>query len=561
MNASLRLILGMKMASTATRRAMSSLIIVTSIIVNVMLASAVLSAALGLTAPILEDSPRLDEIATNLRPVLAWDNSEGGTPPRRYVLQVDTSPTFKTADLTEMSGIPEGVYVTTARLQNPLKDNTQWFWRVKAGDSTGQESPWSTECGGVTARFFVNASADKRFEYLRVPIRDVTTSSGHGTQYILDYDDDNATYWEGAAVQTSHWVLFDLGEPRPVSRIFLVSGLAGRKAHLPKTVEWSSRSNLDGRLASFVWQHSADGKTWTDIPETERKNSDSYREIFQLDKNPITARYFRLSITSWHGQSPRIYDVMMYSRGQPPVPQVPKGNYVLVIRNVVGFRAEPGTVKTDFGKMVRGLEGHVAPPWDLKVVELPAYAFSLEVLNQMHPKPVAIFLSGSGNRFCQLPFFEFSGVFELTRTTDIPTYGSCAGVQLMAMAYGHTFAVPTGRSYTTNSVKDIVEHDIPPVTILKNDPIFAGLDSPFYGPEFHTWTVHTVEEGWEVLATSQDSKGFISIEMIKAVGRPVYGSQFHPEIAKPFSCSKAILMNFLGMAVERAKKQGTWIGE
>jgi anthranilate/para-aminobenzoate synthase component II len=526
-----------------------------------MLAGTTLSAAPALTAPTLEVTPRLDEIATNLRPVLAWDNSEGGIPPRRYVLQVDSSPTFKTANLTEMSGIPEGVYNTTTRLQSPLSDNTQWFWRVKAVDSAGQESPWSTECGGVTARFFVNTSAEKRFEYLRIPIRNVTTSSGHGTQFILDYDDDNATYWEGAAGQSGHWVLFDLGEPRPVSRIFLASGMAGWKARLPKSVEWSSRSNLDGRLAGFVWQHSDDGKTWTDIPETERRNSDSYREIFQLDRKPVTARYFRLCIKAWHGQSPRIYDVMMYLSGQPPVPQVPKGNYVLVIRNVVGFRAEAGIVKTDFGKMVRGLEGHVAPPWDLQVLELPAYTFSPEILKQVNPKPVAIFLSGSGNKYCQLPCFEFSGEFELTRTTNIPTYGSCAGVQLMAMAYGHTFAVPTGRSYTTDTVKDVVEHDIPPITIQKNDPIFAGLNNPFYGPEYHTWTVHIVEEGWEVVATSRDSKGLVCIEMIKAVGRPVYGSQFHPEMARPFSCSKAILMNFLGMAVERAKKQGTWIGE
>ncbi len=551
----------MKMESRATLRTTPSLIIVSSIIASLMLAGTIGSAAPGLTAPTLEVAPRLDEIATSVRPVLAWDNSEGGIPPRSYVLQVDTSPTFGTANLTEVSGIPEGVYVTTARLQNPLKDNTQWSWRVKAVDSAGQESPWSTECGGVTARFFMDTSAERRFEYLRVPIRNVITSHGNGTQFILDYDDDNATYWEGSADQSRHWVLFDLGERRPVSRIFLVSGMAGWKARLPRSVEWSSRSNLAGRLAGFVWQHSDDGKTWTDIPETERKNSDSFREIFQLNKTPITARYFRLYIKAWHGRSPRIYDVMMYLSGQPPVPQVPKGNYVLVIRNVLGFRPEPGTVKTDFGKMVRGLEGHIAPPWELKVLELPAHAFSPAILDQMNPKPVAIFLSGSGNRFCQLPNFEFSGEFELTRTTDIPTYGSCAGIQLMAMAYGHTFAVPTGRSYTTNNVKDIVERDIPPIDIRKNDPIFAGLDNPFYGPEFHSWTVHIVEEGWEVLATSQDSKGFICIEMIKAVGRPVYGSQFHPEIAKPFSCSKAILVNFLAMAVERAKKQGTWISE
>ena len=337
--------------------------------------------------------------------------------------------------------------------------------------------------------------------------------------------------------------------------------MAGWKVYLPKSVDWSSRLNLDGRLAAFVWQYGDDGKTWTDIPETERRDSDSFREIFELDKKPVTARYLRLYIKAWHGRSPRIYDVILYMRGQPPVPEVPKGNYVLVISNVLGFKPEPGTVKTDFGKMVRGLGGHVAPPWDLKVVELPAHAFSLDVLSQMKPKPLAIFLTGSPNRFCQVPHFEFSGQFELTKTTDIPTWGSCASVQLMAMAYDDTFARHTGRSYTTNTVKDIVERDFPPIYIQKEDPIFAGLNNPFYGPEFHTWTVHIVPEGWEVLATSRDSKGLICNEMIKAIGRPVYGSQFHPEIAKPFSCAKGILMNFLAMAVERAKNQGTWINQ
>jgi anthranilate/para-aminobenzoate synthase component II len=105
-------------------------------------------------------------------------------------------------------------------------------------------------------------------------------------------------------------------------------------------------------------------------------------------------------------------------------------------------------------------------------------------------------------------------------------------------------------------VRDILEHDIPPIDIQKSDRIFAGLNNPFYGPEFHSWMVDVVEDGWEVLATSRDSKGVICNEMMKAIGRPVYGSQFHPEIAKPFSCSKAILMNFLAMAIERAKRQG-----
>ena len=525
-----------------------------SIVLFLMFTGTGFSAGPALTAPTPADALRLDEIASGLRPVLAWENSDGGQPPRTYVLQVDTSPSFNTANLIEMSGIPEEAYVTAQRLRKPLKDNTRWFWRAKAVDSAGAESSWSTECGGVTARFTVNTSMEKRLDHVRVPIKDVTASFGYGTKYIVDYDDNNETYWEGAANQSSHWVRFDLGKRQPMDRIFLVSGTAGWKAQLPKSVEWPNRSLLDGRLATFVWQYGDDGRTWTDIPGTERENSDSFREIFELGENPVTARYLRLYIKAWHGRSPRLYDVMFYAHGRPAIPQVPKKPYALVISNVLGFSPEPGTVKTEFGKMIKGMGGHIAPSWDLDVVELPAHAFSSDVLNGMDQKPIAIFLTGSPNRFCQIPHFEFAGVFELIKTTDIPTYGACAGLQLMAMAYDRTFAIPTGRSYRTNEVRDILEHDIPPIDIQKIDPIFAGLNSPFYGPEFHSWMVHVVEDGWEVLATSRDSKGFICNEMIKAIGRPVYGSQFHPEIAKPFSCSKAVLMNFLAMAVERSKR-------
>ena len=549
-----------KRIGTTMLRAKASVRILAFVFVSLMTALPASAADAALTVPTPEKSPRLDEVATSPKPVLAWVNSEGGVSPRHYVVQVDTSPSFKTPNLIEMSRIPEELYVSTVRLQTPLKDNMQWFWRVKAVDAAGNESSWSTECGGVMARFFLNTSMEKKLDHIRIAIRDVITSYGFGKEYITDYDDDNNTYWEGAPNQSSHWVQFDLGEPQPLSRIFLVSGTAGWKARLPKGAEWSSSTNLNGRLDSFVWQYSPDGKNWTDMRDTERKKSDSFREIIDLGK-PVTARYFRLDIKAWHGRSPRLYDVIFYKRGVPPVPQVPKGNYVLVVSNVLGFKPEPGTVKTDFGKMIRGLGGHVAPRWDLKVLELPVHMFSVEVLDQLNPKPVAIFLTGSPNWFAQVPHFEFAGQFELTRTTTIPTWASCASLQMIAMSYDTTFARHVGRFYVTHEVKDIVERDIPPIYIQKSDPIFAGLNNPFYGPKLHSWTVQIIPDDWEILASSRDSKGVIIMEMIRAKGRPVYGSQFHPEFAKPFSASKAIIMNFLAMAVETAKGQGTWIND
>jgi len=535
-----------------------------------LLTGATAYAGSDLTPPRPEKAPRLDEVCTNLQPMLTWVNSEGGAPPRTYVLQLDTSSSFDSQELMEIPGIPEDAYVTVKRPEKPLRDNTQWFWRVKAVDSAGKESSWSTELGGITARFFLNTSWNDRFAYVRVPARRIIASMGYGVENIQDYDDGNQTHWKGASNHLSHWVQFDLGEPRPISRIWLVCGMAGWKFRLPESVGWNSKKNLDGRLINYLWQYSNDGEKWIDIPETERSMADAYRTVFEMDNKPVTARYFRLFIKKWYGSAPKVYEATFYREGQPSVPEVPNANYVLVISTVTGFQSEPGIVKTYFGKMIVGssvssdnylgfLSAQVPPRWELKVVEVPAHAFSVEVLKQMNPKPIAIFLTGSPNWFCQIPHFEFNGMFELVKTTDIPTYGACAGMQLMMMGYGHTFARHTGRSYKTSDLKDILEKDVPPIYIQKNDSIFAGMDNPFYGPEFHSWTVEVVEDDWEVLATSMDSKGFICNQVIRAINRPVYGVQFHAEIPKPFNCAKGILMNFLSMAVERAKDQGLWM--
>lgn len=517
------------------------------------------SAKIRLSAPTLGATLRLDEIITDIKPIFTWVNSTGGCPLRKYILQVDTSPSFDTQNLIEQREIPEGIRVTTVRIDKPLQDNTLWFWRVKAVDSTGEESPWSFELGGITARIFVDTAMGKKNEYMRVAVKDIKVSSGFGKEFIMDYNNENATYWEGSVHETSHWIQFDLGKPTPISRFFQTSGSAYTKDNLPKSsAGWHDRSNLDGRLSHFIWQYSIDGLEWMDISETERTDSDSFREIIDLAEI-VNAQYFRLYIKAWHGQSPKIYDIMIYTLGKPSIPDVPEGNYVLVIDNYSDFISEPGKIKTDFGKMVRGMGGQIAPPWDLSVVELPAREFYVEILKLIKHKPVAIFLTGSTNFYCHLPMFEFNGEYELTRTTDIPTWGACAGLQLMAMAYGNTCVTSAGRYYETDNVEDIIKRDIPPINIQKDDPIFAGMCTPFYGTELHSLIVRTVPEGWELLASSQDSCGLICNEMIKAIGRPVYGSQFHPEIPHPFNCSKNALMNFLTMAVEKAKKEGNWI--
>ena len=498
--------------------------------------------------PVLCGTPRLDQYVTSLRPLLSWPNSEGGVGPRTYVLQLDTSPSFDTPGLIECRGIPEGIYTTAWHLGpvQELRDKTRYFWRVQAVDATGASSDWGGEVGGITARFLVDTSWNDGFVGVRVPVREIAACGGYGIEHIQDYEESGATYWEGFPNQDCYWVKFDLGGPVPVSRIWLLCGMAGWKPRECRL--WSfleQQGSLTGRLTEYEWQCSQDNRTWETIRETRRRGADGFKGEFVLDGSPVTARYFRLLITGWVGPAPRVHEVTFYTPGSPPVPRVPDTDYVLVIGN---YQADQRNVNTTFRDVVLGRNGHAPLPWALGVVEVPHYAISLEILERLARKPVAIFLTGFGRWSEMLPQFEYNGVYEIIREAKIPIFASCGGHQLLVQQEDFTFARDTGRSYYTASVQDLAG-DIPPVHMQKQDPIFAGMVDPFYAPQYHSWTVDVLPADFEVLATSRDARGFICNEVIRAKDRLVYGVQFHPEMGHPWNAAKPMLVNFLRMAL------------
>ena len=504
--------------------------------------------------PSIDCAPRLDDIATNLRPLLGWTNSvEGGEGPRTYTVQLDTNPSFNSHDLIEYSAIEEGVYTSRVRVNVELKDNTQYFWRVKCIDNLGNESPWATESGGITARFFVNTSWNDRLTYQRVRCTEITASSGSGVDKIQDYDESGLSHWEGGPGLTEHWIVFDLGKSVRISRIWLLTGAAGW-ADTSATGAWGLENvSIDGRLTDYNWQYSLNGASWKDVPGTQTIGTDSYKAIFQLRKKGIRARFFRLNITGWIGDIPTVHEVTFYKRSKPPVPEVPAGDYVMVVDN--GQKIEDN-YNTSFRAVILGQRGHIAPPWDLEVVEVHHAHINPWVIEQLDPKPIAIFLTGQGRWWEMMPMFEFNGEMNIIRKSKIPVLGACGAHQLMAAQDGRTFPQNTGRYHGAYWVEALVENDIGPIDILEgfeDHPLFAGMNNPFYGPEFHSWNVYVIPEGFELLATSTDSKGHVVTEVIVAKDRLVVGTQFHAEVATPWSLSKAFLMNFLRMAVERAE--------
>jgi len=114
---------------------------------------------------------------------------------------------------------------------------------------------------------------------------------------------------------------------------------------------------------------------------------------------------------------------------------------------------------------------------------------------------------------------------------DIPLLGICAGHQFMAMHFGGS----------------MIESKVPEfgkTRIYVDDPdvLFAGLPDSFIAWESHKDEVETIPDGFKLLAHSDNSP----IQAIRALDRPIFGIQFHPEVEHT-EHGYEIFKNFLGL--------------
>ncbi|GAI93076.1 unnamed protein product, partial [marine sediment metagenome] len=234
-----------------------------------------------------------------------------------YIFQIDTVPDFDSESFIEYKDIPEtNEYITEKQIKkndalSPL-GKTRYYWRARAVDEAGNKGPW-----GQT-RFFLDTASDDAFmNLLRIPVEEVTVSSGQNPKNIMDLDDPGqSTFWLSSPPgDPLQWIVFDFGKTEEVSRIWMLSAPSGK----------------NGRLKNFVWQWSNDNRTWTDIPDAAVQNNDTFRNIIEIKS--VSARYFRLLIKDWYGYAPQINAIILYSPGIPEVPEPPDGNYVLIIGN------------------------------------------------------------------------------------------------------------------------------------------------------------------------------------------------------------------------------------
>ncbi|MDR7869632.1 MAG: gamma-glutamyl-gamma-aminobutyrate hydrolase family protein [Tissierellaceae bacterium] len=137
---------------------------------------------------------------------------------------------------------------------------------------------------------------------------------------------------------------------------------------------------------------------------------------------------------------------------------------------------------------------------------------------------------------------DYAAELEMMKTTTIPVLGVCAGLQLMAIAYGAGFGKMVE---TADDEEAIRETGFQEIEIIKDAPLLENLSNPFRCYELHRDEIKDVPEGFELLASTEMCKR----QAIKHKEKSLYGVQFHPEqYTNEYLDGQVILKNFLKMA-------------
>ena len=149
-------------------------------------------------------------------------------------------------------------------------------------------------------------------------------------------------------------------------------------------------------------------------------------------------------------------------------------------------------------------------------------------------------------------------LFAVIREARVPMIGLCAGHQHIAEAYaaegGSMRRLRPGEAdphppYHPGMFK---EWGFLPVKVTRVDPLFDGLPKELVMQEYHVAEVKRVPEGFDLLASTAECQ----VQVMKQRGKPVYGTQFHPECyddAHPDG--RRLLQNFFRIAAEQSSAQ------
>lgn len=474
-------------------------------------------------APSLNNNPQLDMTLTNDRPIFSAVNPAGLRGKFTMTFEISADAEFPRGATIVYEGIQPLDRFNTCKQVEPgyeLADGT-YYWRARTVTEDGGENGWAV------TRFHVDVAGSRTFAgFLRAPVAEITVSGGEDPRNIIEWSDFGLlSSWNSeppAAGEEFSWVVFAMGVPMPVTRFWMLS--------TPSTVPAS------GWLKDFHFQSSADGQQWSDIPGTAVTGNNTYTNT--IDFTAVNARYYRLCIRAQHGLQAILNMVIPYVRGAAPIPEVPDGDYVLVVGNQMN-----GFTYTQLAKFVEGC--------GYPVVTVAHHQMSLAMLRNLRNAPMAVIFSGNNADWQYVPLFEYYGEFEVYRdNVAIPMLGICAGNEFYAMAYGLSFAYWMG--WFDDSIFHLDQGQTPDmVEILPahaDDPIFRGMSSPFRAVEIHSWAIHPFfledprHDEFVIIAQSS------YIQCIKSTRRLAYSCQFHPAVVDEYNQSGNYLRNFLALA-------------
>jgi GMP synthase (glutamine-hydrolysing) len=176
-------------------------------------------------------------------------------------------------------------------------------------------------------------------------------------------------------------------------------------------------------------------------------------------------------------------------------------------------------------------------------------------------QPRALFITGFGQAWETFRVPDLYAVNDLLHTAEVPVYGACGGHQLIGYCFNQDLRkTKLLRNEPMRRLKPgepdlgpvsgewgyYVARGVQEVTIVKRDPIFAGLRGRrMRVPESHFCEVKALPAGFELLATSPECR----IEMMRHRDRPLYAAQFHAEVwQEPYTDGETIMRNFFRIA-------------
>jgi GMP synthase-like glutamine amidotransferase len=352
------------------------------------------------------------------------------------------------------------------------------------------------------------------------------------------------TVWRGRAGEAAWWWEVRFDEPTEVGAILQVVG--------------SDAEEFQDAPRRSVWQATEDGILWTDLVET---TNDGSKRLYRLDRLATTRRWrgLRLLIEECDGRAPTLRAVELYARSDAAI-EFPE--WIAAVSTVE--ERESRHEAAPFVQLARRCSG-----WE----HTPAQRIWMGDVDlefaTAEPRPLALFLSGNYNDWCQKDRTHWKGLEAILAEATTPMWGSCGGAQGLAILaetgtdapwdcprcrddarprlpiythIGHTGPSPCG-VYDRN----IAERGPTNLRIVRQDPVLDGLPELFASMESHVGQIDHPPDGWSLLVTAGPGAK-TRTQLIKRDGRPIYAAQFHIEMQGTSETSAAIMAGFLAEA-------------